>query len=103
MYCFLGGVSVIDRQPISSTVVQIQSDAAEKNDAPSTFATLYHQEMAETCRKFSLKGTDSKGNLKPSKMRLSRLGKREDEETQATIEGRLMVIFLLFFSNVNTF
>ena len=72
IYCFLAGISTINEQLNSSTTVPIENNDSQSNNTPSTSE---EDEIDQD------KGTDSK------------------EKTQATLKGRLMMIFLSFFSS----
>ena len=76
IHYLLAGVSVINEQPTSSTTIQIE------NDPPST------SERQRICQK------NGSGDSEETP---------EDKARQATPQGRLIMIFLLFLSNLKIF
>ena len=96
IYYLLAGVSVIDKQPTSSTAaIQIENEAAQ-NDAPPTSVGTIYQPTDDNFRKACLRSTEFEGKLEPGDIKLSSamamsaaaispyLGKHVERERQAT-------------------
>ena len=90
IYCLLADVYVSDNQLLS--MMPTSSNDAQSNDAKRRFAHVIQQFKTQNI----LLGTNTEQTVKPSE--LIKVGKQ-----QAVLQGRLIMIFLLFLSNMKTF